>query len=418
MKIKLGVFKQSGETFDFEEEETMKRILCLILSLLAFVVLLAACDEGKTPDDEDNGRSPEHTHAFGEWTVETVATCVAEGKEKRSCTCGEIEKRAIAATGEHIYADGVCSLCHQTKDQARLTSMTLKFENVYGKLYFDEKDGTVGYWNAKTNEIAFTNPTLEESVAADGYTAEQLMAHVLFNYVEGENEYEANTYQNGVLTKQEISVQTTQSGIQVNYALSSQRNFLVPVMIEASAFEEKILDPLYKLKEENPDNEEIVRAYYRLTAYYNRYDYIGMLESGDTERAEAIAIMFPITKEKGINIYVIDSSITKKELERLEGYIKAYCPAYTFEELEKDYAFVEYAEKLNPTFRTALTFTISENGLTVDFAEKCVWGPSQNVYYLPENGINCNENDYQVLQVDVLPYLKSLGLDCVTVVSP
>ena len=46
-----------------------------------------------------------HTHAFGEWTVTTPATCTADGVESRTCSaCGETETRAIPATG-HTFGD-------------------------------------------------------------------------------------------------------------------------------------------------------------------------------------------------------------------------------------------------------------------------------------------------------------------------
>ena len=54
----------------------------------------------------------DHTHAFGDWTVTTPATCTADGVETRSCACGETETRAIPATG-HVDADndGKCDVC-------------------------------------------------------------------------------------------------------------------------------------------------------------------------------------------------------------------------------------------------------------------------------------------------------------------
>lgn len=55
---------------------------------------------------ETNAEHP--THSFSEWTVETEATCSANGTEIRSCECGMYETREIPATG-HIYADGACA---------------------------------------------------------------------------------------------------------------------------------------------------------------------------------------------------------------------------------------------------------------------------------------------------------------------
>ena len=46
----------------------------------------------------------DHTHAFGDWTVTTPATCTADGVETRSCACGETETRTIPATG-HTFGD-------------------------------------------------------------------------------------------------------------------------------------------------------------------------------------------------------------------------------------------------------------------------------------------------------------------------
>ena len=53
-----------------------------------------------------------HTHAFGEWTVTTPATCTKDGVKTRTCACGETETRAIPATG-HVDADndGKCDVC-------------------------------------------------------------------------------------------------------------------------------------------------------------------------------------------------------------------------------------------------------------------------------------------------------------------
>ena len=75
----------------------------------------------------------DHTHAFGDWTVTTPATCTADGVETRSCACGETETRAIPATG-HSFGewtvttpatctkDGVesrtCSACGETETRA------------------------------------------------------------------------------------------------------------------------------------------------------------------------------------------------------------------------------------------------------------------------------------------------------------
>ena len=65
-----------------------------------------ACGETETQTIPATG------HTFGDWEETTPATCTADGVETRSCACGETETRAIPATG-HVDADndGKCDVC-------------------------------------------------------------------------------------------------------------------------------------------------------------------------------------------------------------------------------------------------------------------------------------------------------------------
>jgi len=63
--------------------------IILLLALVAISCLLCACN---------------HEHSFGDWQVETAATCTADGVEARTCSCGEKETRPISATG-HVYGE-------------------------------------------------------------------------------------------------------------------------------------------------------------------------------------------------------------------------------------------------------------------------------------------------------------------------
>jgi len=91
-----------------------KRGLLILLAAflcLVCVFMLAACDESDTPNAGD-GSDPIHTHAWGEWQVETEATCQSLGKETRTCNCGESETRTIPATGHHYNTDNICIDCN------------------------------------------------------------------------------------------------------------------------------------------------------------------------------------------------------------------------------------------------------------------------------------------------------------------
>ncbi|MBP3396202.1 MAG: leucine-rich repeat domain-containing protein, partial [Clostridia bacterium] len=75
----------------------------LTLSLLILTIVLFAfgCND---PIPE------EHSHTYGEWTVETAPTCLAEGEETRVCSCGLFERRTIPV-GDHTYVNNTCTTC-------------------------------------------------------------------------------------------------------------------------------------------------------------------------------------------------------------------------------------------------------------------------------------------------------------------
>lgn len=88
----------------------MKRLFCILALLLALCCVFVACDEPACQhldanDDAlcdtcgeaytDGTESPEHTHAFGEWSITTPATCTEKGVETRTCACGESETREL-----------------------------------------------------------------------------------------------------------------------------------------------------------------------------------------------------------------------------------------------------------------------------------------------------------------------------------
>ncbi len=53
------------------------------------------------------------THNFGEWTVQTPASCTAPGLSQHTCQdCGAVETQPIPQE-PHNYKDGVCTVCGQ-----------------------------------------------------------------------------------------------------------------------------------------------------------------------------------------------------------------------------------------------------------------------------------------------------------------
>ena len=162
----------------------MKRKICnfiLICTLLfALALTFSACDlenemqkltgmagttdvstntdaTGGATGDEPGDATDEHTHAFGEWTVVTAATCEETGLEERVCSCEEKETREIAAVGHTEVIDSAveptctatgltegkhCSVCEEI-----LVSQEIVKENghnfVEGFCHCGVSDGTV-----------------------------------------------------------------------------------------------------------------------------------------------------------------------------------------------------------------------------------------------------------------------------------
>ena len=160
---------------------------------------------------------------------------------------------------------------------------------------------------------------------------------------------------------------------QYNNVLSNCRtelNSLLPRMIERTAFETKILAPLA----ENAPS----RDYQKFQAYYVQLPYKTYLEEGRTEHAEAIADVYPITKEKNIDIYVLSRNIGVKEIRKLEQYVLEYCPDYTFEEMMRDHEYTEYGLSLSEVhgerfadwiFRTLTEDTLQSGGMHISVLE-------------------------------------------------
>ncbi len=111
-----------------------KRIILIISLIIVATVALTSCD--MLPDFvKDIIGNIGHTHEFGEWTVETEATCTEDGLKYRVCECEERETEVIPSSGHSIAEwiidseatcteagskHGVCSGCGDTVNETIL----------------------------------------------------------------------------------------------------------------------------------------------------------------------------------------------------------------------------------------------------------------------------------------------------------
>ena len=83
--------------------------------------------------DRDNVTTK--AHSYGEWVVDTPATCTTAGQKKRTCTeCGHVETQEIPATGHHWVDNGngthTCTNCGATEALPSDTNSALELRVV------------------------------------------------------------------------------------------------------------------------------------------------------------------------------------------------------------------------------------------------------------------------------------------------
>ena len=83
--------------------------------------------------DRDNVTTK--AHIYGEWVVDTPATCTTAGQKKRTCTeCGHVETQEIPATGHHWKDNGngthTCTNCGATEALPSDTNSALELRVV------------------------------------------------------------------------------------------------------------------------------------------------------------------------------------------------------------------------------------------------------------------------------------------------
>ncbi len=132
------------------------KLLIVLLTLLALVLLLTACDNDNAPDAETTGgdetiggnveTDPPHVCAGKTWTVTKEASCTEEGEKQLVCSCGKvietktipfahIEEKIPAVSATETTAglnSGVkCSACGEIIVAQKSTTMGLKL--IYSK---------------------------------------------------------------------------------------------------------------------------------------------------------------------------------------------------------------------------------------------------------------------------------------------
>lgn len=261
--------------------------------------------------------------------------------------------------------------------EEKLADMEKKYEGYGYEIYVEPWTAEVAFLDTASGQILFSNPYDIATTNGSQATKQQLLSQVIIKYTDNNTDKYMYSYPDCALNQQ-FKVKNIKNGIRIEYTIGREETRrLVPRMIEKSRFEEQIVAYI---------TDDFSRE--KLTAFYTLQDLSDpSLTDADVKAMETA---FPITEKYAV--YVFDPDAKEKDYNKIEEYIKEYCPHYTYESLDYDHALVEYtgSDKAPPLFKLALEYSIDELGPTVR---------------VPVNGLRFDESSYQLSYVSILPYI-------------
>ena len=259
----------------------------------------------------------------------------------------------------------------------KLATMTKYLEKGNFALYVEPVSGEIAYVNNKTGQILFSNPYDVSQTSSSASVKAQLLSQIQIKYTDNDSELDLYSFTEACQRGQ-ITVKKIKNGVRVEYVMGREETRkLVPKQIERSRFEELIMANI-------PEGT----ARQKMEAFYQLKD---PFDDTLTERAKRELIAtFPICNEMAI--YIFDPFASDRELNQIEGYIKQYCPEYTYETLEEDHAITQYegTDAAPVLFRLSLEYTLDDDG-NLDVR-------------LPANGIRFDESAFSLTYIRPLPY--------------
>ncbi len=285
-----------------------------------------------------------------------------------------------------------------TTVEAKLDTMQKMVWNDRYELYVEPWTGEVYCYDTVTGQVLSTNPYDLYTTGTTEKKRMELLSQIIIKYTDNTGTSKQYTSYEDAAAMEQIAVKKIKGGVRVEYTIGrSQSSFLVPRMISTERFDSLIAANL-------PTGAEWLASGpvgYRndsLLGFKARqviFKYLVFDPTDENNPERVLAQMYndyPVTKKKNLPIYVLTSDIVNRELLQLEGYIKEFCPEYTFEELEKDHQETEYSgNTVEPAlFKLALEYKVTDTGMSVS---------------LPANGLRYDETNYTLEEMQILPYL-------------
>ncbi len=281
--------------------------------------------------------------------------------------------------------------------QDKLENMTLILSKFGYELYADEESGEVAMAEvANRDNVLFTNPydigSVKANYGTDGSSfgvKEQVLSQIIIRYSETSKEDPKVMYSFvEAAMRGQIDMSKIRNGVRMDYTIGREETRkLVPRWIPKQSFEENILASM----------QEAVDAglfySWEFEKFKNYYVERGQdLETTET-MVQTLISTYPVLEDPSVHIYVLDDSLTDKELSLIEGWIKDYCmDTYSFEQMDVDHeeAGYEAVDEQYPVFKVALEYTLDETGMTM--RASC-------------NSLQYDMASYLLESIEILPYM-------------
>ena len=348
----------------------MKKIIAVILTALmllsTFTVLVQAEDSSTT--------APKYTYKTN----------------KNTATMNYMTGEYVTESGETIIVD---------TEEEKLATMDLRVESNGYRIYIDEYSGEVAIECIATGELMFSNPVTASAMQREETMRAEFLSQILIDYIDTSNnnqECSYNSYKNAVSVgvagsplPSQLVVKPIKNGIRVDYSIGRvDSRYLVPERISKVDFEEKILNAA--VESGCSDFEKM-----QLLNFFKLYDL-------DDPKAQTQVIRddwlkkFPMIEHTPIYAF---TGATKREYRDIEKLIKAYCPDYTYEDLDNGHLALNYepSDKAEALFNIAIEYRIEET-----YTGSGVYGLTVRV---PANGIRFDESVFQLEHIQILPFM-------------
>lgn len=306
-------------------------------------------------------------------------------------------------TGEYVNEAGETIIVDT--EEEKIATMDLRMEAHGYRIYIDEYSGEVAIECVATGERIFTNPVNASAKNFEEKTKAGFLSQILISYndagdvdstsTDGSKKY--NSYENAVSVgtsnnplPSQLIVKPIKDGIRVEYSIGRvDSRYLVPEIISKDDFENKILNvaieagctAIEKMQLEN---------------FFKLYDLDDPKAKIESIRNDWLK-KYPMIEKTPIYAF---SGITDNEYRNIEKIIKAYCPDYTYEDLDSAYVDLNYTPEekdAEALFRLALEYKIEE---TYEGSNEYCF-----TVRLPANGIRFDESKYWLSSIQILPYM-------------